>query len=99
MKNDLEKYIKKLLPVAGFIQKYSRFLFFLLLAGICGFLIFRINSLAGVTPSESDITDRLQTVTRPRIDESALQKIQELQDQNVQVQSLIQDARDNPFSE
>ena len=99
MKNDLQKYLKRLEPVISFSQKYSRFIFFLFIAAIAAFLIFRIDYYVSLKPSEADAADKLQTISRPNIDEAALNRIQQLQDQNVQVQSLIQQARDNPFSE
>lgn len=97
--NDLSKYLKKLVPAAIFVQRYSRFMFFIFLAGLCGFLVFQINRFASVSPSDTDVSDKLQTISRPHVDEAALTKIQQLQDQNVQVQKVIQEARDNPFSE
>lgn len=96
---DLNKIVTKLSPVLSLAQRYFRFIFFVFFIGLCAFLVFQINQFISVQPSESDVTDKLQTITRPHIDKAAADQIQKLQDQNVQVQSIIQQARENPFSE
>jgi hypothetical protein len=50
-------------------------------------------------PGEDDITQELKSVQRPKVDEDALQKIQDLQDQNVTVKTLFKNTRNNPFKE
>jgi hypothetical protein len=41
----------------------------------------------------------LNTVQRPQIDERTVDRIQQLEDRNVEIRSLFEQARDNPFSE
>lgn len=89
----------KLLPIIGTLKRYVVIIFIVALVGILGFLVYRINSLTQLEPNEDDVTEKLQTVQRPRIDQAALDKIQQLEDQNIEVQTLFQQARDNPFSE
>lgn len=86
-------------PTLALTQKYIRFLYFIFFISICIFLVFQINHYAGVEPSDQEINDKLETVQRPHIDQDSIRKIQQLQDQNIEVQSLFQQARDNPFSE
>lgn len=100
MKNlDLKTIIQKLIPAWALAKRYSHFLYFLLLAILVGYLVWHINSLSSAEPSDEDITSKLKTVQRPNIDQKVLTQIQQLQDQNVDVQSLFQHARENPFSE
>lgn len=89
----------KILPVLKGLKKYVVFIFILVVLVIYGYLVFHINTLASQEPNDDAIAERLKTVQRPRIDEDALNKIQQLEDQNIQVQSLFQEARDNPFAE
>lgn len=86
-------------PALAFAQKYIRFLYFVFFISVCIFLVFQINRYAGVEPTDQEINDKLETIQRPHIDQDSITKIQQLQDQNVEVQSLFQQARDNPFSE
>jgi hypothetical protein len=87
---------------AGLIQKLRRYtvvIFIVVLVSIYSFLVFRINMLTSQEPTDDAVTEKLQTVKRPKIDQSAVDKIQQLQDNSVEVQSLFQHARDNPFQE
>lgn len=99
MKNQLKDLLNKLKPLAGFMKTYAVFIFFIIFLGLLGFLVFRINQYARIEPTEDAIQDKLKAVQRPRVDQSALDKIQQLQAQNVEVNSLFDQARKNPFNE
>ena len=86
-------------PVIVFAQRYIRFIYFVAFTSVCIFLVLQINRYASVEPTDDEVTEQLQTIQRPHIDADSINKIQQLQDQNVEVQTLFQDARDNPFSE
>jgi hypothetical protein len=99
MKQDLQKYYAKLKPVLGFVRRYFTFIVILLVIGMFGFLVWRIGVLANAEPSDSAVDDALKGVTRPQIDPNAISKLQELQSENVNIQSLFPTSRDNPFQE
>jgi hypothetical protein len=84
----------------GFMRKvsaYKVFLFFLLVAALYGFIVFRINTFSNTPPSTSEET--AQGTAQPHIDPDTVAKIQSLQDNSVNVQSLFDSARENPFQE
>ncbi len=89
----------KLGPIVKGLSKYLVFIFIMTVMIIYGYLVFHINTLASQEPAEDAVAERLKTVSRPRIDEDTLTKIEQLEDQNIQVQTLFQQARDNPFTE
>ena len=66
---------------------------------IYGALVLEINHLSGAEPTQAQLDAKLKTVQRPTIDQPTLDKIQQLQDQNIQVQTLFDQARQNPFAE
>jgi hypothetical protein len=99
MKESLNKIISKILPLAIKAARYKLFGFFIILLTLYGFLIFRINVLNGKTPSDDKVNAKLTTTTRPHIDKSAKDKVQQLQDNSVEVRSLFNSARNNPFHE
>lgn len=99
MNFDLKDLPAKITPILQGAQKYSTVLIIVLFVSMYGFLLLRINSLSTSTPSEDEVTERLKTVQRPRIDEEAARKIEQLEDQNIQVQTLFNNARQNPFTE
>lgn len=98
-KKEQQSIAQQLKPVTRFVTTYKKFLFGLFVLLILTFLVFRINQLATTEPSDAAIDEKLQTVTRPKIDQTVLDRIQQLQDQNVEVKSLFDQARNNPFNE
>jgi len=99
MNIDLKKVPTAIAPILAVCKRYLTFGFFVIVASLLGFLLFQVNSLTAQTPDEDLVTEKLQTVTRPRIDQATVNKIKQLEDQNLQVQSLFDEARNNPFDE
>lgn len=95
----LHTLLTKLRPLFNFLQKHVRFIFFVVLILSCSFLLFQIGRFANTTPTDDEVAEKLTSIKRPQIDKDAVNKLQALQDQNIQVQSLFQQARSNPFSE
>ncbi len=99
LKFNVKDLPKKLRPVLDWLRRYKVFLFILLVLAAYGFIVFRINTLSRTEPDETAILEKLQSVQRPKLDQSAVKKLEDLEDQNVDVQTLFQQARDNPFTE
>ena len=76
---------------------YKVFLFFLVIASLYGYIVWRINVYSNAPASESEVSAK--TVAQPHIDQNTVKKIQSLQDNSVSVQSLFDTARQNPFQE
>ncbi len=81
------------------LNAYRVFLFFLIIAGLYGFIIWRINVLAVASPTDEDVKTAQQQNQSFKIDESVVQKMLTLKDNSQSVQTLFESARDNPFSE
>lgn len=79
------------------LNKYKAFSFFLVAAVLYGFIIWRINVYSNAPASQSEVS--AQTTAQPHIDQATIDKIQSLQDNSVSVQSLFDQARQNPFNE
>ena len=103
MKNkDLD--LKSLKPaLANFgkgLQRYAGIIFFVAVAGVYGFVVFRINALNSIEPSDSDIQAQTSKTTAvPKIDPAVVEKLESLKDNSVNVKTLFDDARNNPFQE
>lgn len=95
---DIKPIIKKLKPVINFVKKDSVGIFLFIVACIFGFLIWRIGTLANAEPSQDAIDEILLGVVKPKIDQQSIKKIQDLQDQNIDIKSYFSD-RNNPFQE
>ncbi|HEX7963020.1 MAG TPA: hypothetical protein VF466_00360 [Candidatus Saccharimonadales bacterium] len=75
-------------------------LLFLLALGLgYGFVSWRINTLSQAEPSQAAIDSQAKAVSQPHIDPALVNKITQLQDNSVTVQSLFDQARENPFRE
>lgn len=80
-------------------KRYAFMTFIVTVAGLYGFLVFQISQASQAEPNQDTINQQLTAVKRLRIDQQSIDKIQQLQDQSVGVQSLFEAARDNPFQE
>jgi hypothetical protein len=80
----------------GKLGKYGFAFFLLFLVAIYGFVIYRINTLAAVMPSDTAVTSTTKT---PHIDKNLVQQLNQLKDNSVTVQTLFDEARSNPFNE
>ena len=97
---DIKTLSTKLSDTFHLVARYRVFLFFLLLAGTYGFLVFRISVLNNAEPStSSDTATQTQVAPVPHIDPTVVKQLQQLQDNSVSVQALFNQARNNPFQE
>lgn len=90
-----EKYLAKLEGA----RKYSVAIFVVFVAVMYGFLLYRINTLNSVQPTPDQVAAKVQAAKVPHIDEKVVQQLQSLQDNSVSVQTLFNEARNNPFQQ
>lgn len=100
-KQKTELNLKSLKPLLGkglaVTSRYASILFFLLIAGVYGFVILRINTLSNIQPSQSDIDAQTTSTPIPRVDPKVAEQLESLEDNSVNVQALFNQARNNPF--
>jgi hypothetical protein len=80
-------------------RKYSFIIFIVFVVSIYGFVLYRINSLSSVQPSDDAINSQVQAAQVPKIDQNVVSQLKSLQDNSVNVQSLFDKARTSPFQE
>ena len=80
------------------VSRYRVVLFIVFVAGIYGYMTYQIFILSNVTPSNSDVNSEVTSLT-PHIDLNVVQQLESLKDNSVNVQTLFDQARQNPFSE
>lgn len=85
--------------IAGFAKRFRLILFLSLFAGAYTFLLVHINALNTQKVSQNAVNVELQTVKRIHIDEESVQQMLKLTEENIEVKSLYEEARNNPFSE
>lgn len=99
MKLSLKELPKLLKPAKAFSEKYGTFMIVIGVLVLFGFVFYRIGYFNSIEPSEEKIEEKLLTVKRPKIDKAVVEKLENLEQQNIQVQSLFNQARENPFRE
>lgn len=98
MNIEIKPLLKKLQPFINFLKRDSVMIFLAIVAIIFGFLIWKIGSLASAEPDQDALDEKLLSVVRPRIDPEGIKKIEDLQAQNIDIQSYFS-GRNNPFQE
>lgn len=78
------------------LSKYTVLLFILFIAIIYGFVLYRVSTLSSAEPTSDAISTQAKT---PHIDKKVVGRLKELKDNSVNVQTLFNDARNNPFHE
>jgi hypothetical protein len=99
MNVDIKNITTRLTPILKSLSKYTSLAVLLLFLGLAGFLVLRINQLTGAEPGDDLVAEKLKGVTRPKVDQKAVEAMENLEDQNVNVKALFDEARQNPFAE
>jgi len=86
-------------PVVAILKRYVALWFILLLAVVYGFVLLNIQMAVTAEPSQESIDAEVKSTAAPRIDPKVVDQMQSLQDHSVNVQTLFDQARSNPFQE
>lgn len=95
-KDELQKYLVRVLL---FGKKYAAFLFVITFLAIYVYQVNRIGHLIQDEPPQNAVDNQLKPVSQLKIDENSIKQITDLESHNVQVQTLFDQARQNPFTE
>lgn len=96
---DIKSIGSKSKKIVKGLGKYASFIFILLVLATYGFIVIRIRTLATQDPNSDVVAEKLKDLQRPKVDQSTIDKIQQLRDSNIQVKTLFDQARDNPFQD
>jgi len=99
MKLELKDIPAKLIPIINKLRSYLSFIFVLVVLALFAFVILRIRTLVTTEPSQDAVNERLLTGQPVKIDTEAVERIEKLEESNVEVRTLFKQARDNPFEE
>jgi hypothetical protein len=96
-KPDLKSLIAKADAGLAEVRRFSLLLFIAFVALLYGFVLLRVNSLSNAQPSGDSVTSQVQAAQVPHIDKSVVKQLESLHNNNVNVQTLFNEARSNPF--
>lgn len=89
----------KLQKILAFGQQHFIVIVITLFGILYGYIILQISAIANDTPNEVQVAEQIKAVPQPKVNKETAKTIEGLQEQNVNVQAIFNDARDNPFSE
>lgn len=96
---DIKTYLAKIKQFKIVFLRHSGFIAILIILFIYLFTVWRISALATAEPTNSAENAALATTNIPRVDKNAVNQIEALEKSNVEVHSLFNSARNNPFQE
>lgn len=99
MNIDKEQITLKLQKALSIGQQHLALIIIVLFCSLYGYIILQISAISNNEPDEAQVSEQIQAVSKPKVNEQTAEIIQGLQDQNVNVQAIFNEARDNPFSE
>jgi len=91
--------LQKLQPIFKQVLRLRVVLFLVLVALVYGFVVWRAHVLTNAQPDQSAINSQTSAAKHPQIDQATIEKINQLKDSSVNVQTLFDQARQNPFQE
>jgi hypothetical protein len=95
----LDSVKEKLAGVLQQLNRYKVVLFVVFVTVVYGLMLFRIETLNSIQPSTDQVAAENNPIKAARVDKKVVDQLQALQDNSVNVQSLFQQARNNPFQE
>ena len=96
---DYKVIFSRLPTLINKLKKYSLFIAMFTVVGAYGFLLFQIRTFANKQPSAGNVQAKLQGLNTPTVDQALVEKIQKLEETHVEIKTLFDQARDNPFQE
>jgi len=79
------------------LQPYSLLIFIVFVGLIYTFLLLRAHSLDNAEPSADAVSSQVKAARIPHIDQTVVNQLQSLHDNSVNVQTLFNQGRSNPF--
>lgn len=97
------KSTSQITPIAqrllDFIKTHAFVICVILFAILAGYILVLTNQLTKANPDQASIDSQLSGVPRPKIDESVVKTIESLEDRNIEIRAIFEEARENPFNE
>lgn len=93
----LDNLTAKISPIRNFIVRYAVIIFVLSVVSIFAFMTLNIAHYSNLEPTSDQTDERKNSLTSVKLDEKSISKIKELQDQNISIESLFDNGRENPF--
>lgn len=99
MKLDKNYLLDKISILLTLIKRFRFLIAFTVFSSMYGYILMQVNAINAREPSMKQITEKVIAAPRTKVDEELVDKISSLEEQNVQVKTIFNEARKNPFAE
>jgi hypothetical protein len=94
---NLKSLIRRTKTRVAELEHYRAVAFTVFIVILFGLVFFRISNLSSAEPSPDEVNSQVQAAQVPRIDPKLIRQLQLLQDNSVNVKTLFNPPRSNPF--
>ncbi len=98
-KVNVQKTIDQSKDIIRKIYRYKLLIFIVFVAVIYGYSLMRIHSLYNEQPSQNSVAAQNNPLKGSAVDKSVVSQLQALRDNSVNVKTLFDQTRSNPFQE
>jgi sensor histidine kinase regulating citrate/malate metabolism len=98
MKNT-SQLLTQLKQILTTLKHHAILLTIIIFALLCAYILTLTMQLSTAQPTEASKKEEAKSVARPRVEPTTVDTILGLEEQNVQVQAIFEEARENPFTE
>lgn len=95
----MNKAAKQLTPFLEMLRKYSVIIIAVVIGVIYAYIILTSSRLANIEPTDKQIQEAYKPTKKIKVEDHIADKLHELEDNSVQFNSLLNEARENPFTE
>ncbi|SRR5690554_4946691 len=99
MKLDKAYLLDKIALLAVFIKRFRFILVFVAFSVMYAYVLMQVNAISSRVPSEKQITDKTTAAPRTKIDPEMAKQITSLEEESIDIKTLFNEARKNPFAE
>ena len=94
---NIENITTKLVPIKNLLIRYKVVVFITFIVVLFGYVTMSISHFSNAEPTAQQIDDKKLSIKIVKLDEKSIEKIKELQDKNISIESLFNNGRENPF--
>lgn len=96
---DNPQLLEQLHAAGSFFKRHVILILVIFFAGIVAYIMLLTAGLSQAEPSPEAITEQAQAVARPKVSADIVKTIENLEERNIQIQAIFENARENPFTE
>jgi hypothetical protein len=97
MNIDITALTSKFATIKDFIVRYALIIFIIGVVGILGFMTLTISHFSNLEPTDDQIDEKKSSLKAVRLDEKSIAKLVQLEDRGINIESLFNNGRTNPF--